>query len=347
MVFTDVRHSPLMLLALLNKLGTVAAAEVSVQNLTDSAVASSRIEGENPDPNIIRESIRRRIAIESRGAIEGEHDEPGIAVITADAARNYSDPLTAERLHEWHRTLFPTPGPNNITVGQWRCDQLGPMQVVSAGPMGRAPVVHFEAPAAHRLEGEMAWFIDWFNQPEPEPDLRKPALAHLWFVTIHPYDDGNGRIARAVTDLALARYDDTPMRFYSMSAEIMRQRTEYYQVLEETQSGLLEITGWMVWFLDCLTNAMGQGETIATAAASRHRLQALVETHGLNHRQVKFAERLINGWTGNITAARYQRITNCSRQTAIRDIDQLMNLGILARNQAGGRSTSYRVVRLP
>ncbi len=256
MVFTDVRNSPLMLLALLNKLGTVAAAEVSVQNLTDSAVASSRIEGENPDPNIIRESIRRRISVESRVAIEGEHDEPGIAAITADAARNYSDPLTVERLHEWHHTLFPIPGPSNITVGQWRYDQLGPMQVVSAGPMGRAPVVHFEAPAAHRLEGEMARFIDWFNQPDLEPDLRKPALAHLWFVTLHPYDDGNGRIARAVTDLALARYDDTSMRFYSMSAEIMRQRADYYHVLEETQSGSLDITGWMVWFLDCLTNAI-------------------------------------------------------------------------------------------
>ena len=327
--------------------GALAATEASVRNLTDSAVATSRIEGENPDPNSIGASIRRRIAAESRRAAQGEHDEPGIAAVTADAATNYTALLTAERLHEWHRHLFPTPGTEGISVGQWRDDQVGPMQVVSRGPMGRSPVVHFEAPPAHRLRDEMDRFLDWFNRPHAEPDLRKPAVAHLWFVTIHPYDDGNGRIARAITDLALARCDRTPMRFYSMSAEIMRQRSDYYRILEDTQSGTMDITAWMVWFLDCLTTALNHGEATADTAQSRARLQAVAASSGLNDRQIKFVEQLLDGWVGNITSARYQRMNRCSRQTAVRDIDQLMDLGILARNQGGGRSTSYRVDRLP
>ena len=327
--------------------GGLVATETSVRNLTDSAVASSRIEGENPDPNSIGASIRRRIMVESRRAIQGEHDEPGIAAVTADAATNYTAPLITDRLHEWHRLLFPISGTEGISVGQWRDDRVGPMQVVSSGPMGRTPVVHFEAPPAHRLDGEMDRFLYWFNQPDDEPDLRKPAVAHLWFVTIHPYDDGNGRIARAITDLALARCDRTPMRFYSMSAEIMRQRGDYYRILEDTQSGTMDITAWMIWFFNCLTNAMNHGERVADAAVSRARLQVLAATDGLNDRQVKFIGLLIDGWVGNITAARYQRLNRCSRQTAVRDIDRLMELGILVRNPPGGRSTSYRVDQLP
>ena len=327
--------------------GLLAATESTVRNLTASAVASSRIEGEDPDPVGIRESIRRRIAAESQRAGQSEHDEPGIATVTADAATNCSEPLTAARLHRWHRLLFPTPEPRSITVGQWRDDRLGPMRVVSGGPMGRTPVIHFEAPPAHRLEGEMNRFIDWFNQPEAEPDLRKPAVAHLWFVTIHPYDDGNGRIARAITDLALAGCDRTPVRFYSMSAEIMRQRKQYYHTLEDTQSGSMDVTTWMIWFLDCLTSAMNHGERAADAALSRAKLQIFSEINNLNERQVKVVSRLIDGWEGNITANRYGRMTGCSRQTAIRDISRLIDLGILARNQSSGRSTSYRVLQLP
>ena len=221
------------------------------------------------------------------------------------------------------------------------------MQVVSAGPIGRNPVVHFEAPAVDRLQQEMERFLDWFNGPEPEPDLRKPALAQLWFVTIHPYDDGNGRIARSITDLALARCDGTRERRHGMSSEILRQRERYYDALMVTQSGSMDITGWVTWFLDCLTATADQAEQTVAAMQSRGRLQGFADTHGLNHRQVKFLDRLIDGWTGNITTARYRRITRCTLQTAVEDIDRLLELGILARNEVAGRRQPYRVQRLP
>ena len=323
--------------------GLPAAREATVRNLTASAVASSRIEGEYPDPASIGESIRRRIAAESAHAAELEHDEYGIAAVTTDAAENAGQPLTEERLHEWHRLLFPEPGSENISVGRWRDDRLGPMQVVSVGTMGRRPIVHFEAPPAHRLQGEMDRFLEWFNHPETEPDLRKPAVAHLWFVTIHPYDDGNGRIARAITDLALSRCEGTIMRPYSMSAEILRQQGEYYQALMTTQSGSMDITDWMIWFLDCLKAAMDRGDRSTCAAVSRAKLQVFAQDHALNHRQVKFCERLIEGWIGNITTNRYGRINSCSQQTSNRDINRLMELGVLRRNRASGRSTSYRI----
>ena len=198
---------------------------------------------------------------------QGENDEPGIAAVTADAAQNCGEPLTADRLHLWHSLLFPGPNRANFTVGRWRDDRLGRMRVVSANSAGQT-VVHFVAPAAERLEPEMGRFLDWFNRPESEPDLRKPAIAHLWFVSIHPYDDGNGRIARAITDLALSRCDGTDTRLYSMSGEILRQRSRYYRALQVTQSGSMNITAWMLWFFDCLAEAMIKAE-IRTAAGQQ------------------------------------------------------------------------------
>ena len=193
----------------------------------------------------------------------------------------------------------------------------------------------------------MGRFLHRFNGPEPEPDLRKPAIAHLWFVTIHPYDDGNGRIARGITDLALARCDGARERRYSMSSEILRQRAQYYNALMVTQSGSMDVTGWVMWFLDCLTATVDQAEQAVAAMQSRGRLQGFADTHGLNHRQVKFIDKLIDGWTGNITTARYRRIARCSRQTAVEDIDRLLELGVLARNDGAGRRQPYRVQRLP
>ena len=241
-----------------SNMGRAKATRTTVRNLTNSAVASSRIEDEYPAPSAVRAAIRRRIGAVHPGTVQGERDEPGIASVTADAAQNCGEPLTAERLHQWHRLLFPGPNRASFTVGRWRDDRLGRMRVVSTNSTGRT-IVHFVAPAAHRLQAEMTAFLEWFNQPEPEPDLRKPAIAHLWFVSIHPYDDGNGRIARAITDLALARCDGTDTRLYSMSAEIMRQRSRYYRALQVTQSGSMNITAWMLWFFDCLTDAMIQG----------------------------------------------------------------------------------------
>ena len=236
-----------------SNMGRAKATETTVRNLTNSAVASSRIEEEYPDPNAVKAAIRRRIVAVPPGTNHGERDEPGIAAVTADTATNRSAPLTADRLHLWHRLLFPGPHRANFTVGRWRDDRLGRMRVVSANSAGRT-IVHFVAPAAHRLEDEMGRFLEWFNQDEP--DIKKAAIAHLWFVTIHPYDDGNGRIARAITDLALSRCDGTDTRLYSMSAEILRQRSRYYRALQVTQSGSMNITAWMLWFFDCLTEAM-------------------------------------------------------------------------------------------
>lgn len=239
-------------------MGRAAATQTTVRNLTKSAVASSRIEEEYPNPRAVRAAIRRRIVAVPPGTSQVERDEPGIAIVTADTAKNCGEPLTAERLHLWHRLLFPGPNRANFTVGRWRDDRLGRMRVVSANSAGQT-VVHFVAPAAKRLEAEMDRFLDWFNEPEPEPDLRKAAIAHLWFVSIHPYDDGNGRIARAIADLALSRCDGTDTRLYSMSAEILRQRSRYYRALQVTQSGSINITAWLLWFFDCLTDAMIQG----------------------------------------------------------------------------------------
>ena len=241
-----------------SNMGRAKGTQTTVRNLTNSAVASSRIEDEYPAPSAVRAAIRRRIGAVHPGTVQGEQDEPGIAAVTADAAQDCGELLTSERLHRWHRLLFPGPNRASFTVGRWRDDRLGRMRVVSTNSAGRT-VVHFVAPAAHRLEDEMNRFLEWFNSPEPGPDLRKAAIAHLWFVTIHPYDDGNGRIARAITDLALARCDGTDTRLYSMSAEILRQRSRYYRALQVTQSDSMNITAWMLWFFDCLTDAMIQG----------------------------------------------------------------------------------------
>ena len=319
----------------------------TIDNLAKSAISSSRIEGEHPDPDSIRLSIRQQIEGQSRRAAQQEHHTPGIADVTTDASANYTQPLNEARLHQWHSWLFQDQNPRTITVGKWRDDQGGPMQVISSGPMGRNPVVHFEAPPAHRITHEMERFLNWFNKPDPAPDLRKPAIAHLWFITIHPYDDGNGRIARAVSDMALARCDQTPQRFYSMSAEILRQRQQYYEALESAQSGTMDITEWMNWYLQCLISAMEHGERTADQAVSRAKLQQLAAANSLNARQVKMITRLITGWEGDLTAEHYQRLCRCSRPTAMRDINRLIQIGILAINAPGGSSTSYRVQQLP
>ena len=249
------RRQQVDIVAYVAALSTEDAAETTVRHLTNSAVATSQIEDEYPDRNAVEAAIRRRIVGGPRQADQSQRDEPGIAVVTADTYTNYAVPLTAERLHEWHRALFSSPPRHDITVGRWRDDRLGRMRVVSRSPTGQT-VVHFEAPLADRLDDEMDRFLEWFNQPEDEPDLIKAAIAHLWFVTIHPYDDGNGRIARAITDLALARCDGTDTRSYSMSTEILYQREDYYQALQVTQSGSMNITAWLAWFLNCLADAI-------------------------------------------------------------------------------------------
>ena len=258
-----------------------------------------------------------------------------------DATRKYGEPLTVERLLAWHASLFPTgrTGMRKIRVGAWRDDKTGPMQVVS-GPIGRERV-HFEAPAARRLNREMKAFVDWFNKDADIDAVLKAGLSHLWFVTIHPFDDGNGRIARAIADLALARSEHSSQRFYSMSAQIREEREEYYNILERTQKGTLDVTLWMEWFLACLGRAIDGAQTMLSVVLHKARFWQSLRDVRINERQRLLLNRLLDGFDGNLTTSKWAKIAKCSTDTALRDITELVERRILVRNARGGRSTSY------
>lgn len=260
-----------------------------------------------------------------------------------DATSRSAEALTAERLFGWHAALFPTgySGMNRLTVGQWRDDAAGPMQVVS-GPVGRRKV-HFQAPPADVLPTETARFLAWANADTGEPALIKAGLAHLWFVTLHPFDDGNGRIARAVGDLFLARADGSPQRFYSLSAQIQRERTDYYDVLERTQKGTLDATGWLSWFLGTLGRAVASAQSTLDAVLVKARFWQRWAGTSLNERQVKLLGRLLDGFEGKLTSSKWAAIAKCSPDTALRDITQLLELGVLKKSPGGGRSTGYEL----
>jgi len=265
----------------------------------------------------------------------------GVVEMMLDATRNYNHPLTADRLFGWQASLFPSgrSGLSKIAVGSWREDKNGPMEVVS-GAIGKERV-HFEAPPAARLDGEMKVFLDWFNA-NPVTDLvLKAALAHLWFFTIHPFEDGNGRIARAIADIVLARSEDSPQRFYSMSAQIRQQRSGYYDILEQSQRGTLDVTPWMEWFLNCLGRAVDGAQTMLAGVLNKARFWERFQEVPLNPRERLMLNRLLDGFTGKLTTSKYAELTKCSQDTAWRDILSLVENGILLRDSAGGRSTSY------
>jgi Fic family protein len=263
-----------------------------------------------------------------------------------DATQRYDQPLTTERLFGWHASLFPTgrSGMHRITVAAWRDDRMAPMQVVS-GPVGRERV-HFEAPGADRLEGEMQRFLEWFSDDRTTEPVLKAALAHLWFVTIHPFDDGNGRIARAIADMLLARSEGSSQRFYSMSAQIREERGEYYGILERTQKGTMDITGWMEWFLGCLTRAIDGAQAALSGVIAKARYWEKLRDVPLNERQRLVINRMLEGFEGKLTTSKWAALTKSSNDTALRDIQQLVERGVLLRNQAGGRSTSYSLASL-
>ncbi|MDA8426305.1 MAG: Fic family protein [Treponema sp.] len=265
----------------------------------------------------------------------------GVVEMMLDATQRYDAPLTEERLFAWHAALFPTgrSGLRRIVVGGWRTDASGPMQVVS-GPAGRERV-HFEAPAAERLVAEMAAFLDWFNAPPKMDPVAKAAIAQLWFVTIHPFEDGNGRIARAIADAALARSDGSAQRFYSMSAQIRRERRAYYDVLEATQKGDLDVTAWLTWFLDCLDRSLDGAEATSRAILRKARFWQDLACQALNERQRKVLNRLLDGFEGKLTSSKWAALTKVSQDTAFRDITDLVARGILVKSPGGGRSTSY------
>jgi Fic family protein len=261
-----------------------------------------------------------------------------------DATQRYDRPLTDGRLFGWHASLFPAgrSGAHPISVGSWRDDRNAPMQVVS-GPVGRERV-HFEAPPAAGLDDDMGRFLEWFNSDTTTEPVLKAALAHLWFVTIHPFDDGNGRIARAIADMALARSEESPRRFYSMSAQIRLERSDYYRTLEQTQKGTMDITVWMEWFLGCLTRAIESAQTALSGVLATARYWEKLRDVTLNDRQRLVINKLLDGLEGALTTSKWAALTKSSQDTALRDIQQLVERGVLVRNAAGGRSTSYSIV---
>ncbi|SBW05702.1 Filamentation induced by cAMP protein Fic [uncultured delta proteobacterium] len=336
-----IRHKQGLLLGRMNALGFSIRAEAGLETLTLDVVKSSAIEGEVLDMAQVRSSLARRLGIDIGGLAPVNRNVEGIVEMMLDATQRYAEPLTVERLFGWHAALFPMGYgvSRRITVGAWRTPEAGPMQVVS-GYVGHEKV-HFEAPAAERLDREMTRFLDWFNTPRDLDPVLKAGIAHLWFVTIHPFEDGNGRIARAIADCALARADDCPQRFYSMSGRIERERKDYYDVLERTQKGGLDITPWLDWFLGCLGRAIDGAEETLGAVFRKARVWQHANQFQLNERQRGVINRLLDGFEGKLTSGKYAKLTKCSPDTALRDIRELVGYGILKQSKEGGRSTSY------
>jgi Fic family protein len=321
--------------------------EAVLNTLTLDVVKSSEIEGEYLEIEQVRSSIARRLGIDIAGAVESERHVEGIVEMMLDATQRNDLSLTKNRLFGWHAALFPSGWSNlyKITVADWRKNTSGPMQVVS-GPMGKEKV-HYQAPSSNRIEPEMEKFIKWFEN-EYEIDLvLKAAIAHLWFVTIHPFDDGNGRITRAITDMMLARSDKNIRRFYSMSAQIRIERNQYHEKLEKTQKGNSDITEWILWFLQCLINAINSTEETLSKILHKADFWKLHSTTILNGRQQKVINRLLDGFDGKLTTSKWGKINQCSQDTALRDIQDLIKKNILQKDASGGRSTNYELKVMP
>jgi Fic family protein len=339
----DVRHRQGRLIGRMEALGFPLRSEAVLQTLTEDVLKSSEIEGELLDKEQVRSSIARRLGMDIGGLVPADRNVEGIVEMMLDATQNYVAPLDRERLFGWHAALFPTgrSGMSKITVGAWRTVDAGPMQVVS-GPIGREHV-HFEAPDADLLEREMAAFLDWFESGVDVDPVVKAGLAHLWFVTVHPFDDGNGRIARAIADLALARSEGSAQRFYSMSSQIRIERAAYYDQLEAAQKGSLDVTPWLTWFLDCLDRAIDGAETVLASVLHKARFWDANLDTPMNERQRKIVNLLLGDFEGKLTSSKWAKIAKCSQDTALRDIDAMVTHGVLAKDDAGGRSTSYRL----
>jgi Fic family protein len=341
-----VRHRQGRLQGRMDALGFDLRAEATLQTLTADVVKSSEIEGEILDQAQVRSSIARRLGMDIGALTPSDRNVDGVVDMMLDATQHHARPLTDERLFAWHTWLFPAgrSGVSAITVGAWRTDRSGPMEVVS-GPMGRERV-HYQAPTASRLKGEMRAFLKWFEGERALDPVLKAAIAHLWFVTIHPFEDGNGRIARAIGDMLLARSEGTAQRFYSMSAQIRLERKGYYDILEGTQKGDLDITRWLDWFLACLDRAFDGAEITLAAVLTKARFWERHRGLSLNERQRLVINRLLDGFEGKLTSSKWAKLGKCSQDTALRDIDELVDRGILARDPAGGRSTSYSLAKI-
>lgn len=330
----------------MESLGFSLREEAVLQTLTLDAVKSNEIEGEVLDADQVRSSIARKLGMDIGALAPADRHIEGVVEMLLDATQNFSLPLSEDRLFGWQAALFPTGRSSlyKIIVGNWRDASKGPMQVVS-GAMGRE-MVHFEAPSAERVPVEMEAFIQWFNQNNEHDAVLKAALAHLWFVTIHPFDDGNGRIARTITDLQLARSDNSSQRFYSMSAQIQLERKRYYDILEKTQKGDLDITEWLEWFLGCLDRALSTTETTLVSVLRKSRYWTFFNSKALTDRQKLMLNKLLDGFEGKLNTSKWAKITKVSTDTALRDIQNLVEQGVLEKEDSGGRSTSYCLVEL-
>jgi len=330
------------LLGKMEGLGFDLRSEAHLCTLTDDVMKSSEIEGENLPHNQVRSSIARRLGMDISGLVPASRDVEGVVEMMTDATQNYATRLDRDRLFAWHAALFPTgrSGMSQIDVGTWRKHAV---EVVS-GPIGKEKV-HYEAPPADRLDKEMDTFLKWFEKTSEMDPLLATGLAHFWFVTIHPFDDGNGRIARAIADMSLARAEQSPQRFYSMSAQILSERNDYYDMLGLSQRGTTDITTWQEWFLNCLMRAIdGADASIGTVLQKARFWQRFAE-ESLNDRQIKILNKLLNGFEGKLTSTKWAKLARCSQDTALRDITDLVNRGALQKDPGGGRSTSYSLAR--
>lgn len=339
----EVRHKQGKLLGHMEAMGFKLREDATLRTLTLEIVKSNEIEGEILDKEQVRSSIARRLGMNVGGLVPASRNVEGVVEMMLDATQKFDESLTDSRLFGWHAALFPTghSGMHRIIVGRWRDNSAWPMQVVS-GPMGREKV-HFEAPEANRLQMEMEAFLQWFNSSKAIDPVLKAAVAHLWFVTIHPFDDGNGRIARAIADMQLARADGHAQRFYSMSAQIEREKKDYYHMLESTQKGTTDITDWIHWFLGCLGRAIDNAAATLSGVMERAAFYERTAGTQLNTRQHYMANKLLDDFIGKLTTSKWAKMTKCSQDTALRDIQDLVEKGILAKEEGGGRSTSYVV----
>ncbi len=342
----DVRHRQGRLIGRMEALGFPLRTEAVLQTLTEEVIKSSEIEGEKLDHDQVRSSIARRLGIDIGGLTPADRNVEGVVEMMLDATQGYDKPLTARRLFDWHAALFPSgrSGMTKIRVGAWRDDKTGPMRVVS-GAVGKERV-HYEAPAAEDLRHEMKRLLEWLEEDCSTDLVLKAGVAHLWFVTIHPFDDGNGRIARAIADMVLARSERSPQRFYSMSAQIRQERKAYYEILEATQKGDLDITRWLEWFLDCLGRAFTHAEITLETVLRKARFWDIHAGVAFNERQRQIVNQLLNGFEGKLTTSKWAKLVKCSQDTALRDIEDLVRKGVLKKDAAGGRSTSYSIAPL-
>jgi len=343
-LLSDVRNKQGILTGKMDALGFNLKNEAYLETLSLDVIKSSKSEGEILDTQQVRSSIARKLGINIGGLVDSEKDVDGIVEMMLDATQNWKTELNEDRLFGWHSSLFPSgrSGMHKIFIGNWRDDSTGPMQVVS-GPMGKE-TVHFEAPSANILQIEMQQFLNWINATNSNDPVINAALSHLWFITKHPSEDRNGRIARAIADMMLCRSERKIQRFYSMSSQIREQNKEFYNILESTQKGDLNITEWLIWFLECLRNAIESSSAIVQKIMAKHKFWNRHKTVTLHERQIKIIELLFGNFFGNLSTSKWAKINKCSPDTALRDIQDLIEKGIMKKSKSGGRSTSYELI---